>query len=143
MKFRDILTVGCLSGLLATTFWNMDIFAGSGELTIQEMDQTRGTSQMVCKFQQSCDAYNHYSGNCAGLPDDTPCITCEGANTTVDYLDMSNGMCTGGWKYDSEASLPVNCGGQSKDGKCKNQICTANEYYILLKCDQPNLITNQ
>lgn len=144
MNGRRLSFATCMiASLFVTHFWNMGIFAKHTELSIEEMDQTRGTSQMVCKFQKSCDAYNNYAFNCAGQPDFTPCTTCQNASSQVTYLEMANGMCTGGWKYDSGATKPNICGGRSLGASCRNNACYATVFNYPADCEQPSVIINQ
>ena len=144
MRVRRFAIASCLiTSLFVIALWNPDILAEYSELTAQEMNQTKGTSQMVCKFQKSCDAYNNYVANCAGQPDFTPCTTCEKASSQVTYLEMADGMCTGGWKYDFNATKPNICGGLSLVAGCQNNVCTATTYSILNNCNQPSVIINQ
>ena len=143
MRVRRIAIATCLiTSLFVIGLWDMEILAGYSELSIQEMDQTKGTSQMACKFQKSCDEYNNYTFNCAGQPDFTPCSTCENASHQVTYLEMANGLCTGGWKYDNGATKPNICGGVSLAASCQNNVCTTSVFSQLIKCGQPSVIIN-
>lgn len=135
--------LGAIVALFATIYGNMVLIAKSGELSIQEMDQTRGTSQMACQFQQSCDAYNHFSLNCAGQTNGTSCSTCENASENVAYLKQAQDECAGGWKYDYQAAKPMPCGGLSENAACQNNVCSTATYTEDIICSAPNVIAHQ
>lgn len=144
MRVRRFAIASCLiTSVFVIALWDTKILANYSNLTTLEMNDTKGTSQMVCKFQKSCDAYNNYEANCDGEPDFTRCTTCENASSQVTYLEMADGMCTGGWKSDSEATKPNICGGLSLLAGCQNNICTSTLYSLTNKCNQPSVIINQ
>ena len=127
--------------LLAASF-----ATGSVELDTVQAQSARGTSVMVCTFTQSCDAYNTYSGKCAGQRDGSSCTTCGNASTVVTYLDMIRSPCTAppapGLKYGNNPPANVNCGNTSSNAECKNQQCTGTNF-TGLACSQPKDVVSQ
>lgn len=140
---RKNICLGAMAALFAVIYGNLVFMARSHTFSIQEMDQTRGTSQMACKFQQTCDEYNRYSLNCAGQSNGTPCDTCFEPSKKVTYLQQADGVCVGGWKYDNLALVPRICGGVSVNASCLNNVCDAATFSTELICDQPNVIIQQ
>jgi hypothetical protein len=123
-------------------------FAASGlsatrELSPSEMELLRGTSTNVCKYTQSCDAYNHFSGECAGQQDGTTCTACWNGSGTVTYLDTAKNGCNPpppGIKYDTTAGNF--CGTQSFTASCVAGQCNTTVWSFNF-CTEPNDIISQ
>lgn len=137
---RAGLGIVCLLSFCLISLMDADCLSAS------EMSSTRGTSIMVCTYTQSCDAYNQFSGQCAGQVKGTACSTCSNGATQITYLDMITNNCQApqapGLKYGNGPPANVNCGNQSANAMCDgNAKCVAKLFGSA--CSQPDDVVSQ